>query len=151
MHHTRCLTSDVGKLCIQHNLPLLICRTSGDLMIALIGCVIHNVVVQVETYWTIALIGCVVQNVLIQMGLHVVSVDGMLIRRTQTKILRCYGCFKYVEYFINFVDMSSMRLINNIINIIKYNYLIINNKKSNVDIFTLDTAYSGGISSSYPM
>jgi RNA-binding protein NOB1 len=34
------------------------------------------------------------QNVLVQMGLHVISVNGMLIRRTTSKILRCYGCFK---------------------------------------------------------
>jgi len=36
------------------------------------------------------------QNILIQMGLRVVSVDGMLIRRTHSKILHCYGCGKYV-------------------------------------------------------
>ncbi|VDP01536.1 unnamed protein product [Soboliphyme baturini] len=34
-----------------------------------------------------------VQNVLIHMGLKVVSVDGLLIRRLNTYILRCYSCF----------------------------------------------------------
>ncbi|KAM4614551.1 RNA-binding protein NOB1 [Discoglossus pictus] len=45
------------------------------------------------------LVGCMttdfaMQNVLIQMGLHVLSVDGMLIRQTRNYILRCHGCFK---------------------------------------------------------
>ncbi|CAH2323987.1 RNA-binding NOB1 [Pelobates cultripes] len=44
-------------------------------------------------------VGCLttdfaMQNVLIQMGLHVLSVDGMLIRQTRNYILRCHGCFK---------------------------------------------------------
>ncbi|KAG8437509.1 hypothetical protein GDO86_008277 [Hymenochirus boettgeri] len=44
------------------------------------------------------LVGCLttdfaMQNVLIQMGLHVLSVDGMLIRQTRNYILRCHGCF----------------------------------------------------------
>ncbi|XP_077144644.1 RNA-binding protein NOB1 isoform X2 [Ranitomeya variabilis] len=44
-------------------------------------------------------VGCLttdfaMQNVLIQMGLHVLSVDGMLIRQTRSYILRCHGCFK---------------------------------------------------------
>ncbi|XP_040266102.1 RNA-binding protein NOB1 [Bufo bufo] len=44
-------------------------------------------------------VGCVctdfaMQNVLIQMGLHVLSVDGMLIRQTRNYVLRCHGCFK---------------------------------------------------------
>jgi RNA-binding protein NOB1 len=34
------------------------------------------------------------QNVLIQMGLPVVSVDGMLIKRAKTYVLRCHACFK---------------------------------------------------------
>lgn len=34
------------------------------------------------------------QNVLIQMGLPVVSVDGMLIRRAKTFVLRCHACYK---------------------------------------------------------
>ncbi|KAL1123923.1 hypothetical protein AAG570_001693 [Ranatra chinensis] len=34
------------------------------------------------------------QNVLKQIGLNVVSVDGMLIKRVKTYILRCYACFK---------------------------------------------------------
>ncbi|MEE6500306.1 hypothetical protein FKM82_003735 [Ascaphus truei] len=45
------------------------------------------------------LVGCLttdfaMQNVLIQMGLHVLSVDGMLIRQTRSWILRCHGCFR---------------------------------------------------------
>uniref|UniRef100_A0A8C5QTA6 RNA-binding protein NOB1 n=1 Tax=Leptobrachium leishanense TaxID=445787 RepID=A0A8C5QTA6_9ANUR len=44
-------------------------------------------------------VGCLttdfaMQNVLFQMGLHVLSVDGMLIRQTRNHILRCHGCFK---------------------------------------------------------
>lgn len=34
-----------------------------------------------------------VQNMLLQMGLHVISVDGMLIKHTKVFILRCYACF----------------------------------------------------------
>lgn len=34
------------------------------------------------------------QNMLIQMGLKVVSVDGMQIRKMKTFILRCHACFK---------------------------------------------------------
>jgi len=34
------------------------------------------------------------QNVLIQMGLHVVSVNGMLIRQARNYIQKCYGCYK---------------------------------------------------------
>nr|XP_032800401.1 RNA-binding protein NOB1 [Petromyzon marinus] len=33
------------------------------------------------------------QNVLVQMGLHVLSVDGMLIRSTRSHVLRCFACF----------------------------------------------------------
>lgn len=36
------------------------------------------------------------QNVLLQMGLHVLAVNGMLIREARSYILRCHGCFKYV-------------------------------------------------------
>lgn len=44
-------------------------------------------------------VGCLttdfaMQNILIQMGLHVLSVDGMLIRQTRNYVLRCHGCFK---------------------------------------------------------
>ncbi|KAL4642107.1 RNA-binding protein NOB1-like [Arapaima gigas] len=44
-------------------------------------------------------VGCVttdfaMQNVLIQMGLHVLSVNGMLIKQTRNYILRCHACFK---------------------------------------------------------
>lgn len=44
-------------------------------------------------------VGCLttdfaMQNVLIQMGLNVVSVDGMLIKRAKSYVLRCFGCFK---------------------------------------------------------
>lgn len=35
-----------------------------------------------------------VQNVLIQMGLNVVSVDGMLIKRAKSYVLRCFACMK---------------------------------------------------------
>ncbi|XP_061878520.1 RNA-binding protein NOB1-like [Entelurus aequoreus] len=44
-------------------------------------------------------VGCVttdfaMQNVLIQMGLHVVSINGMLITQTRNFILRCHACFQ---------------------------------------------------------
>eukprot|EP01134_Creolimax_fragrantissima_P004982 CFRG4982T1 len=44
-------------------------------------------------------VGCMttdyaMQNVLIQMNLSVVSVDGMLIRRAKSFVLRCHACFK---------------------------------------------------------
>uniref|UniRef100_A0A8B9NR34 RNA-binding protein NOB1 n=1 Tax=Apteryx owenii TaxID=8824 RepID=A0A8B9NR34_APTOW len=44
-------------------------------------------------------VGCVttdfaMQNVLLQMGLHVLAVNGMLIRQARSHILRCHGCFK---------------------------------------------------------
>lgn len=35
-----------------------------------------------------------VQNVLLQIGLHILSVDGMLIKNTRVYILRCYACYK---------------------------------------------------------
>lgn len=34
------------------------------------------------------------QNVLLQMGLHVLAVNGMLIRQARSHILRCHGCFR---------------------------------------------------------
>uniref|UniRef100_A0A673V8J0 RNA-binding protein NOB1 n=1 Tax=Suricata suricatta TaxID=37032 RepID=A0A673V8J0_SURSU len=44
-------------------------------------------------------VGCVttdfaMQNVLLQMGLHVLAVNGMLIREARSYVLRCHGCFK---------------------------------------------------------
>ncbi|XP_046842737.1 RNA-binding protein NOB1-like [Xenia sp. Carnegie-2017] len=44
-------------------------------------------------------VGCLttdfaMQNVLIKMGLHVISVDGMLIREARSYVLKCYSCFK---------------------------------------------------------
>ncbi|KAI2653358.1 RNA-binding protein NOB1 [Labeo rohita] len=44
-------------------------------------------------------VGCVttdfaMQNVLIQIGLHVLSVNGMLVKNTRNYILRCHACFK---------------------------------------------------------
>lgn len=34
------------------------------------------------------------QNVLIQIGLHVLSLNGMLIKQARSYILRCHACFK---------------------------------------------------------
>ncbi|KAI8050970.1 Nin one binding Zn-ribbon like-domain-containing protein [Syncephalis plumigaleata] len=34
------------------------------------------------------------QNVLIQMGLHLMSMDGMVIQRVKTWVLRCHSCYK---------------------------------------------------------
>ncbi|KAI5762724.1 NOB1 [Gulo gulo luscus] len=44
-------------------------------------------------------VGCVttdfaMQNVLLQMGLHVLAVNGMLVREARSYILRCHGCFR---------------------------------------------------------
>ncbi|XP_071401191.1 RNA-binding protein NOB1 isoform X1 [Centroberyx affinis] len=44
-------------------------------------------------------VGCLttdfaMQNVLIQIGLHVLSVNGMLIKQARNHILRCHACFK---------------------------------------------------------
>uniref|UniRef100_A0A3P8RL23 RNA-binding protein NOB1 n=1 Tax=Amphiprion percula TaxID=161767 RepID=A0A3P8RL23_AMPPE len=44
-------------------------------------------------------VGCLttdfaMQNVLIQIGLHVLSVNGMVIRQARNYILRCHACFK---------------------------------------------------------
>ncbi|OWF37986.1 RNA-binding protein NOB1-like [Mizuhopecten yessoensis] len=44
-------------------------------------------------------VGCLttdfaIQNVLIQMGLNVISVDGMLIKKAKSYVLRCYACLK---------------------------------------------------------
>ncbi|NXM76383.1 NOB1 protein, partial [Serilophus lunatus] len=44
-------------------------------------------------------VGCVttdfaMQNVLLQLGLHVLAVNGMLIRQARSYILRCHGCFR---------------------------------------------------------
>uniref|UniRef100_A0A8C6KN81 RNA-binding protein NOB1 n=1 Tax=Nothobranchius furzeri TaxID=105023 RepID=A0A8C6KN81_NOTFU len=52
--------------------------------------------------WTVpadVIVGCLttdfaMQNVLIQMGLHVLSVNGMVIKQTRNYILRCHACFK---------------------------------------------------------
>ncbi|XP_074646707.1 RNA-binding protein NOB1-like [Tubulanus polymorphus] len=47
-------------------------------------------------------VGCIttdfaIQNVLIQMGLNVVSVDGMLIKKTKNFVLRCSACLKLTK------------------------------------------------------
>ncbi|XP_068701444.1 RNA-binding protein NOB1-like [Montipora capricornis] len=44
-------------------------------------------------------VGCLttdfaMQNVLIQMGLHVISLDGMLIREARSYVLKCHACFR---------------------------------------------------------
>ncbi|ESO82889.1 hypothetical protein LOTGIDRAFT_211535 [Lottia gigantea] len=47
-------------------------------------------------------VGCIttdfaMQNVLIQMGLNVVSVDGMLIKKAKNYVLRCFACMKITK------------------------------------------------------
>nr|XP_056718750.1 RNA-binding protein NOB1 [Euleptes europaea] len=44
-------------------------------------------------------VGCLttdfaMQNVLLQMGLHVLAVNGLLIRHARSHVLRCHGCFR---------------------------------------------------------
>ncbi|XP_042337115.1 RNA-binding protein NOB1, partial [Plectropomus leopardus] len=50
-------------------------------------------------------VGCLttdfaMQNVLIQMGLHVLSVNGMLIKQARNYILRCHACFRTTSNMI---------------------------------------------------
>ena len=33
------------------------------------------------------------------MGFRVISVDGMLIREARSYVLKCYACFRYIEYY----------------------------------------------------
>ncbi|KAH9515684.1 Nin1 binding protein [Bulinus truncatus] len=47
-------------------------------------------------------IGCLttdfaMQNVLIQMGLNILSVDGMLIKKAKSYVLRCFGCLRITK------------------------------------------------------
>jgi len=48
------------------------------------------------------MVGCVttdfaMQNVMLQIGLNVVSVDGMMVRRVTTYVLKCEACFKTTD------------------------------------------------------
>lgn len=48
------------------------------------------------------MVGCVttdfaMQNVMLQMGLNVVSVDGMLVKRVKQYVLKCEACFKMCD------------------------------------------------------
>ncbi|XP_048751844.1 RNA-binding protein NOB1-like [Ostrea edulis] len=50
-------------------------------------------------------VGCLttdfaMQNVLIQMGLNVISVEGLLIRRAKSFVLRCFACMKITKDMI---------------------------------------------------
>ncbi|KAK6982153.1 Nin1 binding protein [Biomphalaria glabrata] len=47
-------------------------------------------------------VGCLttdfaMQNVLIQMGLNILSVDGMLIKKAKSYVLRCFGCLRITK------------------------------------------------------
>uniref|UniRef100_A0A0B6ZEV6 Nin one binding (NOB1) Zn-ribbon-like domain-containing protein n=1 Tax=Arion vulgaris TaxID=1028688 RepID=A0A0B6ZEV6_9EUPU len=47
-------------------------------------------------------VGCLttdfaMQNVLIQMGLNVLSIDGLLIKRAKSYVLRCFGCMRITK------------------------------------------------------
>ncbi|KAK6185464.1 hypothetical protein SNE40_007691 [Patella caerulea] len=47
-------------------------------------------------------VGCIttdfaMQNVLIQMGLNVISVDGMIIKKAKNYVLRCFACMKITK------------------------------------------------------
>lgn len=66
-----------------------------------VGCVTTDFAMQVrrifiDEYLLPVLISCSVafQNVLIQIGLHVLSLNGMLIKQARNYILRCHACFK---------------------------------------------------------
>lgn len=68
-----------------------------------VGCLTTDFAMQVrrisqfiDEYLLPVLISCSVafQNVLIQIGLHVLSLNGMLIKQARNYILRCHACFK---------------------------------------------------------
>jgi RNA-binding protein NOB1 len=56
------------------------------------------------------------QNILIQMGLHVASVDGMLIKRVKTFVFRCYACHRTAHekdiHFCPFCGNSTLQKIS---------------------------------------
>lgn len=43
----------------------------------------------------------VAQNVLLQMGLNVIAVDGMLVKRVKTFVLKCSSCNRSANAQIN--------------------------------------------------
>ena len=45
---------------------------------------------------------------MMQMGLHVISIDGMLIRQARSYILKCHGCGKYASQ--NKIQLSKISL-----------------------------------------
>ncbi|KAJ4922272.1 hypothetical protein JOQ06_021616 [Pogonophryne albipinna] len=70
--------------------------------LASIDSLMHLLVKMDSSDWTApadVIVGCLttdfaMQNVLIQIGLHVLSVNGMLIKQARNYILRCHACFK---------------------------------------------------------
>ena len=45
----------------------------------------------------------VLKNVLIQIGIPVISVDGLLIKKARSYVLKCISCYKYVFDYDFFV------------------------------------------------
>ncbi|XP_071172735.1 RNA-binding protein NOB1-like [Mytilus edulis] len=69
-------------------------------------------------------VGCLtmdfaIQNVLIQMGLNVISVDGLLIKRAKSYVLRCSACMKVttnvMKEFCPFCGNNALRKVSMIV------------------------------------
>lgn len=67
-----------------HHFRLPLAAWAGRLQLKLLAVPAHGIPVSLSS----------LQNVLLQMGLHVLAVNGMLIRQARSYILRCHGCFK---------------------------------------------------------
>lgn len=70
------------------------------------------------------MVGCLtmdfaIQNVLIQMGLNVISVDGLLIKRAKSYVLRCSACMKVttnvMKEFCPFCGNNALRKVSMIV------------------------------------
>ncbi|XP_052062983.1 RNA-binding protein NOB1-like [Mytilus californianus] len=70
------------------------------------------------------MVGCLtmdfaIQNVLIQMGLNVISVDGLLIKRAKSYVLRCSACMKVttnvLKEFCPFCGNNALRKVSMIV------------------------------------
>lgn len=72
--------ADVKVGCVTTDFAMQVRRTSQF---------VDEYLLQVLISWSV-----VFQNVLIQIGLHVLSLNGMLIKQARNYILRCHACFK---------------------------------------------------------
>lgn len=56
--------------------------------------------------------GCIttdfsMQNVLLQMGIHLISVNGLQIRKVKHWVLKCFSCSKYYSFFFFSLSLTS--------------------------------------------